>query len=145
MTGRSENSRLAYLSIVNGGLLGRAYLAIYRYIYEHGPTTRNRLDSALCPGKSNPWPSRRLVEMERMGVLAVVGQDKTDGTPADLWDVTDRLPVKPPKRLSLRDRVRRALKEIECELAAPGPAIFEDPRIPKIRRLVELAEKEVAA
>jgi hypothetical protein len=111
--GRSENSRLAFEAIVAHGLLGRAHLAIYRFIYANGPITRNKLDAALCPGKANPWPSRRLVEMERMKVLAVVGQDETGPHRMDVWDVTDRMPEGQPRRETLRATLRKLVLGLE--------------------------------
>ena len=116
MEGRSENSRRTYQAIVANGLLSRGYLKIYSHIYEHGATTRNKLDMALCPGKANPWPSRRLVEMERMGALTVVGQDNTGEHQCDLWDLTERLPAKVEKKPSFKESMRRGLKEIVGEL-----------------------------
>jgi hypothetical protein len=118
MEGRSENSRRTYQAIVANGLLSRGYLKIYSHIYEHGATTRNKLDMALCPGKANPWPSRRLVEMERMGALTVVGQDNTGEHQCDLWDLTERLPVKLEKKPSSKEAMRRGLKEIVAALDA---------------------------
>ena len=116
MEGRSENSRRTYQAIVANGLLSRGYITIYSHIYQHGATTRNKLDAALCPGKANPWPSRRLVEMERMGVLTVVGQDTAGEHQCDLWDITERMPVKLEKKPSFRESMRAGLKEIVAEL-----------------------------
>jgi hypothetical protein len=118
--GRTDNSRRAYETIVENGLLSRAYLAIYTHVFNHGPVTRNKLDAALCPGKANPWPSRRLVEMERMGVLAVVGQDESGPHRMDIWDVTCNLPVDLPKRVSLKNQVRRELRDLEAALLPPA-------------------------
>lgn len=119
MIGRSDNSRRAYETIVENGLLRRAYLIIYVHVFNHGPTTRNKLDASICPGKANPWPSRRLVEMERMGVLAVVGQDESGPHRMDIWDVTDNLPVDLPPRESLKVRVRRELRDLEAAMIDP--------------------------
>ena len=128
MEGRSEYSRRTYQAIVANGLLSRGYLKIYSHIYEHGATTRNKLDMALCPGKANPWPSRRLVEMERMGALTVVGQDNTGEHQCDLWDLTERLPVKLEKKPSSKEAMRAGLKEIVSVLDAmstvPGSGVF---------------------
>ena len=121
--GRSENSRLAFEAIVTHGLLRRAHMAIYRFIYEHGPITRNKLDAALCPGKANPWPSRRLVEMERMKVLAVVGQDDTGPHRMDIWDVTDRMPEGTPRRETLRDTLRGLVLGLEEVVDSPGAVV----------------------
>ena len=134
MEGRSENSRRTYHAIMANGLLSRGYFKIYNHIYEHGATTRNKLDGDPCPGKANPWPSRRLVEMERMGVLAVVGQDNTGEHQCDLWDITDRLPAKLEKKPSFKEAMRAGLGEIVTLLDALEAA--EDYRPDIFRNLV---------
>ena len=136
--GRSENSRLTFEAIVAHGLLRRAHLAIYRFIYEHGPITRNKLDAALCPGKANPWPSRRLVEMERMKVLAVVGQDETGPHRMDVWDVTERMPEDQPKRETLRETIRKIVLGLEEVVDSMDPMwVARDPRGRRLKSLVE--------
>ena len=136
--GRSENSRLAFEAIVAHGLLRRAHLAIYRFIYEHGPITRNKLDAALCPGKANPWPSRRLVEMERLKVLAVVGQDETGPHRMDVWDVTERMPEDQPKREPLRETLRKLSRDFDVVLEGfDNQDWMKDEWEARLRELVE--------
>jgi hypothetical protein len=137
MIGRSENSRLAFEAIVSHGLLRRAHMAIYRFIYEYGPITRNKLDAALCPGKANPWPSRRLVEMERMKVLAVVGQDDTGPHRMDIWDVTDRMPEGALKRETLRETLRGLVVSFEEVVdSMESLCVLEDFQARRLKELV---------
>lgn len=145
MVGRTDNSRRAYETIVENGLLGRGYLLVYTHIFNHGPTTRNKLDAALCPGKANPWPSRRLVEMERMGVLAVVGQDESGPHRMDIWDVTCNLPVDLPKRVSLKVKVKREVVVLEGVLKEfLGEKVFADPRYYRLDEVVQRLRELVA-
>jgi len=138
MVGRTDNSRRAYETIVENGLLGRGYLRVYTHIFNNGSTTRNKLDAALCPGKANPWPSRRLVEMERMGVLAVVGQDESGPHRMDIWDVTCNLPVQLPKRVSLKAQVRRELGALEGVLKELlGERVLSDLRYGRLDEAVQ--------
>lgn len=112
---RSWTSVAAYQAIESSGMLSRAKWEVYKKLYESGPMTRNELDTALAPvGKVNPTFSRRLVELERLGVAQRVGTRKCSktGFDCDAWDVTDRIPAtgKVPSRVTYKSVVQALLK-----------------------------------
>lgn len=103
---RSPTTLAAYDAIRRNGLLSRSRFAVYECLLEHGPLTRNELDHRLSHGSVNPTYSRRLVELERLGVVQRVGTFRCSitGFECDAWDVTDSLPQasRPTRRPSLR-------------------------------------------
>lgn len=104
---------------------------VYSHLFQHGPLTRNELDRDLAHGRPNPAYSRRLAEMERMGVLARVGVRVclVSGFNAELWDVTDQLPTKLPVRPATirRAQVKLLLEDVRAEIEGGrvGPAFAE--------------------
>lgn len=117
----------AYRIILESGLLSASRMAVYSHLYHEGALTRNEIDRNLAEGRPNPTYSRRLAEMERMGVLARVGVRvcAVTGFRADTWDVTDRLPQPLAKR---RGPTRAMVQSVVAELYGeiPDPAAFVD-------------------
>lgn len=105
MTERDLSSE-AYERIRSEGLLGQRQLEAYHTLFHCGPLGRNELDRLAgdvfhSEAHSNPPWSRRLTELEKMGVarrvrVAACPQTGFDG---ELWDVTSQL----PKKLDLKD------------------------------------------
>lgn len=117
----------AYRIIRESGLLSASRMAVYSHLYRCGPLTRNEIDRNLAEGRPNPTYSRRLAEMERMCVLARVGERvcSVTGFRAETWDVTDRLPQPLAKRRGpTRAMVQCLVAELRGEI--PDPAAFVD-------------------
>lgn len=114
----------AYRIIHESGLLSASRMAVYSHLYRCGPLTRNEIDRNLAEGRPNPTYSRRLAEMERMCVLARVGERvcSVTGFRAEMWDVTDRLPQPLAKRRG--PTVKSVLAELCGEI--PDPAAWVD-------------------
>lgn len=99
MTNRSQTGIDAWIAIGANGLLNRVSYAVYDCIYRHGqPMTRNEIDAGCTKtGKPNQAFSRRLVEMERRGVLIRKGTKRCPlkETTCTAWDINEgRLPIK---------------------------------------------------
>lgn len=125
-----QTSLDAYRIITESRALSAARLAVYRYLFEHGPLTRNEIDKGLAQGRPNPTYSRRLAEMERMAVLQRVGERvcSITGFRAELWDVTDKLPQKETSRVVRRKReslLAQLWKEIETGGVDIDPSFVE--------------------
>lgn len=111
-----DTSKEAYQQICANGLLQQRQLETYEILYRFGPLTRNEIDERGCEEygvkgvRANPPWSRRLADMERMGVIRRVGQrsDPTTNFLADLWDVTSALPVPIPKNKRFTKKQKHA-------------------------------------
>lgn len=93
----------AYKTIEAQGLLSRRRFQVYRCLFKHGPLTRNQLSEILAVRygtRINPnLVSSRLIELRDRGVVEEQGERicTLTGMTVIQWDVTDRLPVEPPK------------------------------------------------
>jgi hypothetical protein len=138
----------AFLAIIASDRISESKKAVYKYLYEHGSATRNEIDQALGEGTPNPTYSRRLVELEAMGVVARVGERRCMVTDfkSDLWDVTDHLPGEPPVRKSpLKKRVDVLLGALRAEVTSPRAQVFPENVLTRVRELVDRFEKEEEA
>ena len=119
------NTIEAYESIKRNGSLSAARFAAYEAIFQHGPVTRNELDRIIAPGAANPSYSRRLVELERLGVIERVGsrKDKITGFVCDEWAASGRLPdpaaILKSKRRPTSTEISVALEELR-QIARSG-------------------------
>jgi len=110
---RCATSLEAYRRLRDSGTLSRLRWIVYDQLWHHGPLTRNELDAALRgPSTINASYSRRLTELEDMGLAARVGvrQCLFSGRNCEVWDVTDLdtpLPIEKPK--AARDEVLFAI------------------------------------
>lgn len=122
-----RTSAEAYRIIQESGLLSTSRWAVYSHLFRQGPLTRNEIDRNLAQGRPNPTYSRRLAEMERIGVLARVGERvcSVTGFRAEMWDVTDGLPQKLERR---RGPSRAVVQRLVAELCGeiPDPVAFVD-------------------
>lgn len=113
----------AHEAITKNGLLSRSRWQVYDALFLFGPLSRNELDVRLKgPDMPNPTFSRRLVELERLGVAVRGGKRpcSVTGEPCDAWDVTSNLPY--TKRVLRRPRAR----DIVGDLARSGPFFDTD-------------------
>lgn len=146
MTTRRTSAE-AYAAIMANGRISECRKKVYRYLFESGPKTRNEIDQALGDGRPNPPYSRRLVEMESMGMLARVGTRKSPGGLAcDLWDVTDQLPSSdPPKRSVQKTTKARAFEKLSKLLTGPRALVFPDATLRAAQAIIEGAQGEEPA
>lgn len=129
--------RDAYQAIIDSGSLNRMQVAVYRLLCESPGKTRDEIDHALAPGRPNAGYSRRLVELERMGVIQRVGVRvcTVTGRKKQAWFATKATEA---KALPRRVPAKRALNEIASILSDPG-GLIRDPRIDQIRRVLREA------
>lgn len=133
-----QASAAAYAYLIESGRLSRARAEVYAHVYNRGPQTRNELDAALAPGQPNPTSSRRLADLERMGLMyrVRVRPCKITGRNSDEWDVTDRVqPLEVPEKLTARE----ALKKVREIVSAPSARTFSDNTLDRIERVLDEA------
>jgi hypothetical protein len=92
-------------------MLNRMSYAVYDCLWHHGaPMTRNEIDAGCTKtGKPNQGFSRRLVEMERRGVLVRKGTKKCPikETTCTAWDINEgNLPHKVRKLPKVKNIVK---------------------------------------
>lgn len=92
-----ETSVQAYHAIRDNGLLGKLQLAVYEYLFNHGPLTAKEITVAFQANRhaqSAPW--KRLSELVRAGLVREVGTVKCRYSDQEViqWDVTDKIPDK---------------------------------------------------
>lgn len=114
-----ETSITAFNTIRENGLLSARRLEVYGILFLHGPLTGAAVASWFYADRVRGCHSEtirnRITELRDWGVVAEVGYqiDTTTGMRVILWDVTSRLPVKPPKKESKDQTIRRLTKHIE--------------------------------
>ena len=116
-----QTSINTYHAIVDEGLLPKARLKIYKWVYHHGPATRNEVARGIG-GVPNDT-STRLKEMIAQGVVYEVRERTCSITGREVieYDLTDELPrVLPPKnthemtRKQLVEEIQRLRKHIHA-------------------------------
>ena len=111
-----ETSAEAYNRIKANGLLGQRRFQVYEELYFNGPKSANqvvRTIKANHPDIKDASLHGRLSELRDLGVVREVGfhRDEISGNKNILWDVTSNLPVKPPKKLTRKER-KQIIKEL---------------------------------
>jgi hypothetical protein len=141
-----RTSAEALVAIIASDRISESKRAVYKYLFDRGPCTRNELDQALGEGSPNPTYSRRLTELEAMGLVARVGERRCMVTDfkADLWDVTDTLPSDraPARRAPLKRRVETLLAAVKAEVQGPRAQVFPENVLTRVRELVDQFERE---
>ena len=95
-----QTSLEAYERIKREGLLSKMRLAVYGCLYEHGPLTASEVDERLVEPGKRPHASKRLTELEALGVAVrvEVRACRVTGNRAQAWDVNADLPSTPEER-----------------------------------------------
>ncbi len=98
-----HTSAQAYRRIEEEGLLSNRRWQVYDILYKHGPLTANeiiRYARRYHPTANQTGFNARLSELKRIGVVVEVGEkpDAISGQKCFLWDVTEGLPLKLPKK-----------------------------------------------
>ena len=97
----SQTGLAAYNYLRDNDVLSRLRWVVYDCLFHHGPMTRNELDAHLRGSSAiNPSYSRRLVELERMGMAkrTHVRACGYTGHLCDAWEVTNRIEPLVPKK-----------------------------------------------
>lgn len=118
-----RTSAQAYRRIEEDGLLSRRRWQVYDILYKHGPLTANeivRYARRYHPTANQTGFNARLSELKRIGVAVEVGEkpDAVSGQKCFLWDVTDALPLKLPKK------EQRTYWVVEGHTRATRPYLF---------------------
>lgn len=95
-----DTSREAYEQLLRSGTLNKVQRRVLDVLRSRpSGLTRNELDTIGDPGRPNAPLSRRLAELERMGLIVRVGQrgDSGTGRVCDVWQYSGRAePVEVP-------------------------------------------------
>ncbi len=134
-----ETQSRAWNAIRASGALGRVQMDVYTLICERPGITRNKIDATLAPGKANPPHSRRLAELEAMGLIFRRGELHGQ---AMCWPTQATEIVKPLPKLSPKKGVEK-IAEILARIGA-GQTVFADPRVDEIRKIVRQVEGRAA-
>lgn len=115
-----QTSIEAYHQIIENGLLGKRQFQVYEILYLHGPLTYNEVYEKIKSLNGGGWMginSSRLSELRNSGAIDEVGtkRDPFSGMEVILWDVTDKIPLKPEKKKS-KDQVIAELREENAKL-----------------------------
>jgi hypothetical protein len=127
-------SLAAYNALQASGALSSIRWAVYDCLFRNGPMTRNELDVALKgPATVNPSYSRRLTELEAMGVAARFGTRTCaiTGRDCDAWDVTSASSVvaaaaREPSWREKAEALASAMATLEAYLRDEGLTIEAD-------------------
>lgn len=107
-----QTSINAYRAIESEKLLKGLQWLVYKTLFESGPLTQMeccRLINSSSVQDRSLMP--RFAELERVGVITPIGGRQCRITKREvlLWDVTDKLPVKPPRPIP-KDKIIKDLK-----------------------------------
>ena len=102
----------AYNQIKEEGLVGRLQFEVYSKLYDHGPLTQGELTEYHFPGYPKQGLTPRFAELEGFGIVTPVAERpcKITGRTCIVWDVTDKVPIKPDKKKS-KDKIIAELQE----------------------------------
>ena len=117
MTEPHENSLAAFRALLADGSISDAKVTVAHALWQRpGGLTRNELDRLLSPGTINSRFSRRLTELERMGLIARRGarECSVSHNTCDVWVYAPHAPTE-------RSQVRRMPTPDEARLLATMP------------------------
>lgn len=161
MTEPHENSLAAFRAIMANESISEAKLIVAHALWQHPKgMTRNEIDRMLSPGTINSRFSRRLVELERAGLIARSGSREcsVSHNTCDVWVYDPHTPAerKPVPRMPSPDEAAALAAEIDIAfsfvtptdtlrvlltwLDAGAPRCAEARRVPKRRKPATLAE-----
>jgi hypothetical protein len=130
------------MRIANEGLLQRRQLETYEILFRFGPLPRDEVDEKGYAEygaegvRTNPPWSRKLTELERMGVAFHV-EGVHRGEDNYLWDVTSALPKALPKAMRFTKKQKHAALKVLLTLLGEREE-------PALEPLVEWLAEEVA-
>lgn len=148
-----ENSLAAFRALITNGSLSESRLIAAHALWTHPEgMTANELDRYLSPGVINSRYSRRLIELERMGLIArrPARECRVSGNRCDVWVYAPHAPVERPQvpRMPTPEEARlltmpsdgharvfphEAMRVLNAWLAAGAPRCADARRIPKGR------------
>ena len=112
-----DTSLIVYKQIKEEGLLSERRLQVYSDLFKYGPCTANELyekmDRKVRSTQANIHP--RLGELRGSGVVSEITQRQcriTNRT-AIVWDVNSKLPIKPKRELSNKQKLKIALDALD--------------------------------
>lgn len=157
-----ENSLLAFRALINDGTISEARLIAAHALWQHpSGMTANELDRHLSPGVINSRYSRRLIELERRGLIARAGARKcsVSGNRCDVWVYAPHVPAAAPlcprmpspeeaallttaldMTQPVASEMSDALRVLLAWLAAGAPRTRDARRVPERRKNATLAE-----
>ena len=130
-----------YNAIKANGLIGRMQFAAYDWLFKNGPATGREIFAGIT---NEPDQHTRFTELRDKGLFREIGKrmckvtGHTTGKPSILWDVTDRLPVKPPKKTYL-------LSKLSMKALGQMWVVAYGPDKEALRRVIELAKLRTQA
>ena len=128
-----ENSLAAFRALITNGSLSESRLIAAHALWTHPEgMTANELDRYLSPGVINSRYSRRLIELERMGIVARSGarECSVSGNRCDVWQYAPHAPVERPAvpRMPTPEEARLLLGQLEQHVFESGRGMSEPMR-----------------
>ena len=117
-----ETSIEAYHKAKALGVISGRRLEVYKILCEHGPMTAGEILGYNNSVHSGVYTTR-LSELKAMGAIKEIGKracDKT-GFTAIVWEITGDMPVKPPKKLTRKEKKEKVLDKIVALGKKPMP------------------------
>jgi predicted Zn-ribbon and HTH transcriptional regulator len=121
MTYVRDTSMEIYLKILNNGLIGKKQQEVFKILFKYGPLTGAEVANmmAVLNQKSNVSETvrNRLNELKAMGIVTELPKAPcpVTGNTVYRYDVTSKLPVKPPRKLSKKEKrasIKKQLVEV---------------------------------
>lgn len=122
----AQTSRDVFQKIKDGGMLSKMRLVAYEIVWLYGPVTGAEIDAINQGdgGRRRGHLHKRLSELERMGLVRVIGRQKcrVTGHDAEAWASTDRLPaIDPVQKKWARSELLQLLQSADEFLGDGSP------------------------
>lgn len=110
-----QTSKDAYKEVQDSGFIGDKQKYYYDLLYKYGPCTANELFRFGKRSNINQANvGTRLGELRDMGVVRELDKRECEVTlmKCIVWDVTDKMPLRPPKKLTKAEKKELVLSEL---------------------------------
>jgi hypothetical protein len=133
-----ETSKLAYEQIKSEGLLPKRRLETLTAIYEKAPCTRQEALASVDNFNPLSLSASRFTELRELGVIYEKSQRICTITKrtAIEWDLTDKLPLQPPKKITKEAKKKEVLKLVH-ELANITQSVIVRVKLREIYREIK--------
>ncbi len=126
MTHVRDTSIEIYLKILNEGLIGKKQIEVYEILWKYGPLTgsqvANWMDEFHQKSNVSETVRNRLNELRNMGIVTELPKAPcpVTGNTVYRYDVNSKLPIKPPIRLTKKEK-RASIKKLVIEIGKTVP------------------------
>jgi hypothetical protein len=137
----------AYRTIEENGLLGHMMFQVYKILFTYGPMTAGEvfqmgLDLKVWNKAVKGGICARLTDLRDRQVACEVGERECQlsGMRTILWDVTEKLPVKPDRRLTKLEKYRKLNRKLLTFLRVADQKVYDFKTVAEMlsKRIVEI-------